>query len=80
MMAQDPSALHIPAPMEFAAVHHLGLKGKEEILSLRTIRHDKAQVKGATVLLKVSPLMTKGVKHDKKHAFTAAELDIAEQS
>ncbi|KAK0149995.1 hypothetical protein N1851_009229 [Merluccius polli] len=63
-----------------AAVHHLGLKGKEEILSLRTIRQDKVQVKGATVSLKVSPLTKKGMKHDIQHAFTAAELNLAEQS
>ena len=56
-----------------AAVQHLGLKGKEKILSLRTIRQDKAQ-------LKVSTQMKKGMKYDIQHAFTAAELNLAEQS
>lgn len=32
-----------------AAAYYLGLKGKEETLSLETIRQDKVQVKGATV-------------------------------
>lgn len=30
-----------------AAVQYLNLKGKEELLSLRTIRQDKVQLKGA---------------------------------
>lgn len=63
-----------------AAVQYRNLKGKEELLSLRTIRQDNVQLKGATVSLKVSPLERKGMKHDIQHAFTAAELDLAEQS
>lgn len=63
-----------------AAVQYRNLKGKEELLSLRTIRQDNVQLKGPTVSLKVSPLERKGMKHDIQHAFTAAELDLAEQS
>ena len=63
-----------------AVMHHLGLKGTEEVLTLRTIRQDKMQVKGATVSLKVSSIEKKRMKHDIHHAFTAAELSLAEQS
>lgn len=63
-----------------AAVKHLNLKGREELLSLRTIRQEKVQLKGATVSLNVSPLEKKWRKHEIQHAFTAAELDLVEQS
>lgn len=60
-----------------AAAHYLGLKGKEGILSLSTIRQDMVQLKGTTVSVKVSPLTKKGMKHDIQYSFTAAELDLA---
>lgn len=62
------------------AVKHLNLKGNEELLSLRTIRQDKVQLKGATLSLQVSPMERKWMKHEIQYAFTAAELDLAEQT
>ncbi|XP_034095661.1 uncharacterized protein LOC117562007 [Gymnodraco acuticeps] len=63
-----------------AAARHLGLLGQEEVISLRTIRQEIVQVKGATVSFKVSAMTKKGVKHNISQAFTAAELNLAEQS
>ncbi|XP_063321729.1 uncharacterized protein LOC134619834 [Pelmatolapia mariae] len=63
-----------------AAVHHLGLVGTEEILSLRTIRQEIVQLKGATVSFQVSGMTNRRVKYDIHQAFTAAEVTLAEQS
>ncbi len=58
-----------------AAVRHLRLMGKQEILSLRTIRQEIVQLKGATVSFKVSTMTKEGRKHDIHHAVTASELN-----
>ncbi|XP_067219120.1 uncharacterized protein [Chanodichthys erythropterus] len=63
-----------------AAVKHLGLKGSEETLTLRTIRHDLIQLRGTTVSFEVSALSHLNVKHQIQNAFTAADLNLAEQS
>ncbi|KAL0199202.1 hypothetical protein M9458_007742, partial [Cirrhinus mrigala] len=63
-----------------AAVKHLHLEGPEEVLALRTIRHDLVQLRGTTVSFEVSALSHLNVKHQIQNAFTAADLNLAEQS
>lgn len=63
-----------------AAAKHLGLQRVEEALPLRTIRQDVVKLKGASVSFEVSSLTNTQVKHHIRHAFTAAELSLAEQS
>ncbi|KAL0147788.1 hypothetical protein M9458_056904 [Cirrhinus mrigala] len=63
-----------------AAVKHLRLEGPEEVLALRTIRHDLVQLRGTTVSFEVSALSHLNVKHQIQNAFTAADLNLAEQS
>ncbi|XP_054860442.1 uncharacterized protein LOC129347387 [Amphiprion ocellaris] len=63
-----------------AAVRQLGLTGQQEVLSLRTIRQEIVQLKGATVSVKVSTQTKKGLKYNIHNAFTATELNLAEQS
>ncbi|KAK7878134.1 hypothetical protein WMY93_031215 [Mugilogobius chulae] len=63
-----------------AAVESLGLVQEEETLSLRTIRHDVIQVKGAHVSFQISPKAKAKTRFKIKHAFTATQLSLAEQS
>lgn len=63
-----------------SAVRQLGLKGQQEVLSLRTIRQEIVQLKGATVSFQVVPRNKKGLKYNIDNAFTATELNLAEQS
>ena len=52
----------------------------EEALPLRTLRQDEVKLKGASVSFEVSSQANSQVKHHIRHAFTAAELSLAEQS
>ncbi|XP_052456318.1 uncharacterized protein LOC128016040 [Carassius gibelio] len=63
-----------------AAAKHLHLEGPEEVLALRTIRHDLVHLRGTTVSFEVSALSHLNVKHQIHKAFTAADLNLAEQS
>lgn len=63
-----------------AAAKHLHLEGPEEVLALRTIRHDLVHLRGTTVSFEVSALSHLNVKHQIQNAFTAADLNLAEQS
>ncbi|KAK0137358.1 hypothetical protein N1851_026443 [Merluccius polli] len=63
-----------------AAAQHLNLKGEEESLALRTIRHDVAHLTGTSVDFHVSSLAHPGERHLIRGAFTASHLALAEQS
>ncbi len=63
-----------------AALKHLGLKGTDEVLTLRTIRQDIVQLQGTAVSFEVSTLSNPRVKFQIVHAFSASELNLAQQS
>ncbi len=63
-----------------AAEKHLGLKGTDEVLTLRTVRQDIVQLQGTAVTFEVSVLSNPKVKLQIVHAFSASELNLAQQS
>lgn len=63
-----------------AAATHLGLHRDEEVLPLRTIRQDVVKLKGASVSFEVSAQSNTTARYQIRHAFTADELSLAEQS
>lgn len=63
-----------------AETQHLDLKGREESLALRTIRHDVAHLRGASVDFEVSPQCRPEVKYTITGAFTVPRLALTDQS
>ncbi|KAK7881024.1 hypothetical protein WMY93_030613 [Mugilogobius chulae] len=62
------------------AAKYLGLKGKTETLTLRTVRQDIAQLVGESVSFYVAPQARPREHHLIKDAYTANQLALAEQS
>lgn len=63
-----------------AAVKHLGLCGEVESLKLKTIRQDVLKLQGMAVSFEVSANTQPRAYHAISQAFTATELQLAEQS
>lgn len=63
-----------------AAVKHLGLRGEEESLKLKTIRQDVLHLQGMAVSFELSANTQTCANHSIRQAFTASELQLAEQS
>lgn len=63
-----------------AAVKHLGLCGEVESLKLKTIRQDVLKLQGMAVSFEVSANTQPSAYHSISQAFTATELQLAEQS
>ena len=63
-----------------AAVQHLQLKGKAEILALHTIKPDLTQIAGKSVQFEISPLLKPTVRYPIHRAFTAEEINLPDQT
>ena len=63
--------------IQTSAVSQLQLKGSEEILNLRTVRHEVIPISGETISCSISPVGQKGIKFP---IATAPVLDLAEHS
>ncbi|XP_026112361.1 uncharacterized protein LOC113091129 [Carassius auratus] len=63
-----------------AAVQQLGIDGREEIMALRTIRHDITELKGQSIDLLLSPQSRPEEKHSLTGIFTAPLLTLTEQT
>ncbi|XP_026101210.1 uncharacterized protein LOC113072449 isoform X1 [Carassius auratus] len=62
------------------AVRKLGLRGTEESLALRTIRHDVQTLEGASVSFHISPYYNPKKRYLISRAFTAPQLDLIDHS
>lgn len=62
------------------AVRKLGLRGTEESLALRTIRHDVQTLEGASVSFHISPYSNPKKRYLISRAFTAPQLDLIDHS
>ncbi|KAI2646026.1 hypothetical protein H4Q32_024548 [Labeo rohita] len=63
-----------------AAVQQLRIEGREEIMALRTIRHDITELKGQKVDLLLSPQSRPEEKYSLTGVFTAPLLTLTEQA
>ena len=63
-----------------SAVSQLKLEGPEEILNLRTVRHEVIPISGETISCSISPVNQKKRKFLIANAFSAPVLNLAEHS
>ncbi|XP_076135495.1 uncharacterized protein LOC143118304 [Alosa pseudoharengus] len=63
-----------------SAASQLQLKGPEEILNLRTVRHEVIPMSGETISCHISPVSRKKIRFSIANAFTAPVLNLAEHS
>ncbi len=62
------------------AAQKLGLRGTQESLALRTIRHDVQTLDGASVSFSISPYYNPKKRYLISRAFTAPQLDLVDHS